>query len=179
MTSIYFPARTNVHYWDLEPLELDLDSRLKLSAILYDELIFDDGVYMALIGPKLSMDLRIPMKQIPDGYFDRQLPREGGEFAVGVAGEMMESPAQRRYQLCFRKLLEEAGLEELPWVSFNDQEFDDKGKKAIKQLAERDMKVFHNGDRETYLLHSQILQSLNHDWVMGSLKGWDLNLGEC
>ena len=43
MSSIYFPLRSNVHYWDLEPLDLDLESRLKLSTILYDELVFDPG----------------------------------------------------------------------------------------------------------------------------------------
>lgn len=71
MASIYFPLRTNVEYWDLDRLELDLESRLKLSAILYDELILEDGGYVALVGPKMSLSVPVrDLDAVPEGFFE-------------------------------------------------------------------------------------------------------------
>lgn len=177
MTSIYFPSRTNVHYWDLETLELDLSSRLKLSAIVYDELILDDGVYTALIGPNLSVEIVTPLakEQLPAGYLD-SLPKEGGEFSLTFNDLGLSSPAQRRYQVSFRALFEEAGLPNCSWINFNQQKLNEEIVNTIKQKAQEDLNIFHDGGVETYLLHLHIIQSVIHDWIFGSIHGWDLNL---
>jgi hypothetical protein len=177
MTSIYFPVRTNVHYWDLNPLELNLEARLKLSAILYDELIFDDGGYAALVGPNISLDVRVhDLGQVPDDFFENHSPPSGGEFSVSVGDLTWNCPAQRRYQICFRKVLEDIGLTSEPWIVFSDLILADKANKEIEQLAKRDLKVLHDGDFDTFNLHWHILKSLNYDWMMGTLNEWDLNM---
>lgn len=178
MTSIYFPVRSNVHYWDTKPLDLDLKSRLKLAALLYDELVFDDGTYTALIGPDLSLEL-----VESEWHADPEIPpwpREDGEFAVEFVTESgtvsLASKALRRYRLSLRGLLEGHGLAGLSWVSFSQAEFSKAASASLKEMAERDIHILDNGDSETYLLRKHMLHGITRDWVMASLMGWDLVL---
>ena len=91
MSKICFPLRTNVHYWDLDKLELSLESRIKLSTLLYDDVIFEDGGYTALIGPNMGMEFQIPnLSQVPDDYFEKELSRTGGEFSFKFNDVMFE-----------------------------------------------------------------------------------------
>lgn len=177
MTTIYFPFRTNVHYWDLDALELNLESRIKLSALIYDDLIFDNGAYEAIIGPEMSTEFLIPtMDQVPDGFLDDELPREGGEFAIQFGEFSMSSPAQRRYRLCYRKMLDDIGITDFDWIGFINVALKEKGENAVKKLAEQDLSIFHDGELETYFVNSYILKSINHDFFIGNMFDWDMNL---
>jgi hypothetical protein len=181
VASIYFPLRTNVEYWDLDRLELDLESRLKLSAILYDELILEDGGYVALVGPKMSLSVPVrDLDAVPEGFFEAHIPPEGGEFyfAFGDGEQQVEmtSRAQRRYQICFGKSLAGTGLLDMPWVHFSDLGLTKPAINQIEQLAKQDMDALHNGDLDTYQLNAHAAKSVNHDWIMASICGWDLNM---
>lgn len=176
MSTIYFPLSTNVHYWDLEELDLSLESRIKLSALLYEEVIFEDGGYTAFIGPELSVEFRIPdLDQVPDNYFEEELQQTGGEFAIEFNSVMFESKAQRRYQLSFRKMLEEKELISEPWVKFAHVGFTEKGKAQLKQYTDKEIKSFFDGKKETYFLQSHIIKSIYHDWILGMVNRWDVN----
>lgn len=177
MTSMYFPFRTNVHYWDVDPFDADLEGRIKLGALLYDELIFDEGGYQAFIGPKLRFEIRLPrLEQASDDFFDRHFPPEGGEFAVAFGGVSLESVAQRRYQVCFRRILTEAGIVDMPWITFTDLGLTKEAEDESRQLSEQDLNALHDGDIDTFILTSHILKSVNYDWMMGTLNRWDLNM---
>ena len=173
MTGIYFPARTNVHYWDLESLDPDLESRMKLSALIFNELTFDDGAYTALVGTKGNVEIVEYAPSLDSNY---DLPKEGGEFTVAYGDWEMTSPALRRYHLCFRRMLEEIGVIEFPWINFTRQECGEESKKRIKKLVETDMEALHSQDRETYLLHKWLLYGLNHDLIIGLSNEWTLNM---
>ena len=178
MSEIYFPLRSNVDYWNLGTLELDLESRIKLSALLFDYLVFQSGGYTAFIGPKIKFDLNIPnLGQVPDDYFSEPYPVEGGEFNLQFGKAKFSSPAVKRYKISFQEILTRIGIEEFPWIRFDDQIFTDDAKQAIKVISEQDVKTFRDDDRKTYLLQqSQIFESLNYDWAMASLNNWGLNL---
>ena len=177
MSSIYFPLRSNVHYWDLEPLDLDLESRLKLSTILYDELVFDPGIYVASIGPELSIEVKGPYSQdLPPLLFEQAVPREGGEFSFKFNTLELNSVAVATYQLCFEKLLAEIGLDSATWISFNQNDFTDEVKQTIAKIVEEDLDYLYTGHQHDYMLQKRALSSVNHDWAMAWVNNWNLNL---
>src|SRR5438105_3259758 len=57
---IFLPLRTNVRYFASRRGFAALDSRLKALALLYDDLLFENGVYDCSVGEQGAFDSLVP-----------------------------------------------------------------------------------------------------------------------
>jgi hypothetical protein len=63
-STIFFPLRTNVNYFQSKQEYMDLQSRVKQSLILYDKVVFQAGEYQCIVGPEgIIQNFQIPDKE--------------------------------------------------------------------------------------------------------------------
>lgn len=174
--NIYFPLRSNVDYRDLQPLELDLESRMKLSALLFEELIFENGVLATLIGRRLKFDLRghnssmVPPK-LSDAYSS-----DRGVFEIEVNGVSIQDEAVRRYYSSFDQVLDKSGLLKQSWVRISDIVLTPQAEQAVASLAEEVFQQLDDGDEVTKVLRRSLIGHILYDQVLAATNNWELNL---
>jgi len=105
-SAIFFPLRTNVQYFTLPEGYLSLEARLKEACLLYDQLVLEAGMYMALIGPERSIDFWVPPHQLTEDMLRDRWEPTGGEFVLVIREHEMVSPAERRFKSDGRTILD-------------------------------------------------------------------------
>src|SRR5438105_39691 len=88
-STFFFPLRTNVHYFDSPEQQLALTERVKQASLLYENLLFEGGMYDAVVwkdeerGGGPSFDMHIPPQDITDEFLKGyQHKPTGGEAHV-------------------------------------------------------------------------------------------------
>lgn len=63
-------------------------------------MIFDNGAYRALVGSRLSLDMRDPtVNQVPKGLLEDHYPPQGGVFSISFNRVKLQSEAQWNCQI--------------------------------------------------------------------------------
>jgi hypothetical protein len=174
--NLYFPLRSNVDYRELQPLELDLESRMKLSALLFDELIFENGVLATLIGRRLKLDLRgYNMDELP-AHLQDAYSSDDGVFAVEVDGTPIQDEAVRRYSLSYDRILKESGLYEQPWVRISQFALTPSVEQHVESLSDGLFAQLDDGDDTTRVFRRSVISHVLYDQVLAVTNSWELNL---
>lgn len=173
---MYFPLRSNIDYRDLQPLELDLESRMKLSALLFEQLIFENGVLATLIGKRLQFDLRgHDISKVPSDL-NNAFSSDGGMFEIDVNGVSFQDEAVRRYYLSFDRILEENGLHEQSWVRISDIELTIEAAEGVNSLSNAVYGLLDDGDAYTKVFRRSIIGHVSYDYTLALANNWQLNL---
>jgi hypothetical protein len=114
---IFLPLRSNAAWFASADTRKDLERRMKRYALLYDEVVLQDGRYSFTVIPTGSADQYTPSRMAgvdrsqisyfsPGGRFAIQVSREpGGEFHPLLEGEKIAS-----YEVDFYPILHDAEL---------------------------------------------------------------------
>lgn len=130
---IYFPIWSNVDFFRDTTKQPELINRIKLSMLMYDNIIFDSGVYDMQCSKFGSFAFRHPYEgkyKVPESPIEN----------VGLTGQLDGSkegfhiipPSKGKgFMVCFEYLINELGLGEEGFVKFQDIELNDYGKKIV------------------------------------------------
>jgi len=177
-TTFFFPLRTNVHYFDSLEQQLALTERVKQASLLYESLLFEGGMYDAVVwkdeerGGGPSIDLHWRPQDITDELLKRyQHKPTGGEAHVVIdqyvfaAGEV-----ERRQHAEFHSLLKELNADNLPWIQVDGFSLPGELKSLVSRLALDDESSFGDllSDKPLFL-KKKILNNLNYDLILTSL----------
>lgn len=196
MTRIFFPLRTSVELFQ-QPDSLAAAARVKQAAVLYDELIFESGLYDVTVTPQGSHNWWTPPQQITAERLEdtrRPVPL-GGQFtlaigkqdAPGVAAKEMHVAIQgeisARYVAEFHSgILAELEPLEPDWVSTvpaGATRPGNPGEPVWEAIRELDFGDLGDTDllpgAETFL-RSFISSAFNRDSVLAAALGASFNL---
>jgi hypothetical protein len=153
----FFPLRSNVQYFDTPENYFRLIERIKQVALLYDHLIFQEGVYNAIVWDRGSFDFWTPydgskLEDLEKMRHEHK-PVGGESFLTIQAGDsqpvsLFSGEAQRRFFSEFHSVTNREGIIGLPWVHFNNYELTDHGKKTasdLNQLLSKDFGSISEG----------------------------------
>jgi hypothetical protein len=130
--AIYYPLRANAYGLTSGAQFANFKRRLKVAALLHDQLVLHNGVWTGVAGPRGGYQMHIPPHQAPAQLLRPQTPRErkravGGHFSFAVSdtpdGEpynvIAESEAAVSWQATFEPI-----RKELPhaygWIEFEN-----------------------------------------------------------
>ena len=82
---IFLPLRTNVRYFASRRGFAVLDARLKALALLYDDLLFENGVYDCSVGEQGTFDLVVPL--VSDELLKPRPTRRGAPMGIQMQNE--------------------------------------------------------------------------------------------
>lgn len=182
---IYFPIRSNIHFFEQKANQPPLISRIKQSILMYNNLIFDDGGYTLSCNGHGSFDSIVPPNQLD--RFKLEVPEEASkEFFLNAKDDRTGKPFSliphsknsKNYGVSFRKLLNDMNIENESFVKFELQELTPDGKKVLNDAVRKtsDYKKFIDGNSffqnkifENF--HNSILisNSLNTPFILDSL----------
>lgn len=101
-----FPLRTNAGFYRQAGF-LDLGHRLKESCLLYDEMIIEDGLYIADIGPTTAVEIVGPTDRIDAPDYRKFAPSKGN-FGLYVNGHAFaQEEVVRRFVCEFDSYIEQ------------------------------------------------------------------------
>jgi len=168
-TTSFFPLRTNVEYFALPEGYLSLEARLKEASLLYDQLILEAGMYMAFIGPKMSIDLWVPYEQMTADMLEDRFPVTGGQFLIKIDEHEIVSPTERRFISEFHSMLRTLPMEEASWMSVLNFSLDPKAKDFARTLAESVLEGAESAMPEgSASLKWKLIGNLTQDLVLSS-----------
>jgi hypothetical protein len=167
-STFFFPLRTNVEYFASPQGYLTLLERIKQASILYDTLIFEDGMYVATVGEMGSFDLRIPPQDVTEEKLNVEFEPTGGEHFVSWKGQVVLSgPVERRFRSEFYSVLRDLEAERLPWMKMATFALSPDGKRLADRLREEDERNPSIVLPEAgHFLRAKILANLNSDLVL-------------
>lgn len=170
--NIYFPIWSNLDFFQDKTKQPSLIKRIKLSLLMYKELIFDSGVYTMFCSENSSYAFdepynehyEIPDSPIEESYLTGQLQGSNRTFP------MVPVSKGKYFPVCFEHLINELGLNEEKFINFQSIELNENGKKVLQDVMRetKEYKKFIEGARfcqETILENFQksllVSQNLN------------------
>lgn len=142
-TRIYYPLRANA-YGIVRGAQLAaFERRLKLSALLHDEVILDDGYWIGQAGPRGSSEMRIPRDD--PSWPGLQTPRErsgvvGQVFELLVDGHrVLASPTTVQWRASFEPI-KRSLPSTFAWMHFVRYELPSEDKRLAKKIADEDLR---------------------------------------
>jgi hypothetical protein len=175
-SKFFFPLRTNVGYFDTSEGHLSLIERIKQAGLLYDELIFEPGVYMAFIWENGHIDMTFqPESDEMLAFMRSGFKPSGGEAQLllqpegGQMTPIFDGPTVRQFHCEFHSALRELNAESLSWVKLIPFELTDHGKSAAKLISEEFLTHLNEivPDIEKYL-RSKIVSNFGRDIALTS-----------
>ncbi|MBU1469516.1 MAG: hypothetical protein KJ723_02375 [candidate division Zixibacteria bacterium] len=180
MSKVFFPLRSNVEYFQNPDLRNSILDRLKHSILLYDEIVIEDGTYVAEITESGSYCPYFPPGTLPEHerliVHERDI--EPGRMQVGIQvkgqneiATIMDGNTIARYKIDFHEFMKQVDLESCDFirlVSVDKDRFPKQAQKAIKDSSRRDKYALTKIHQSTYLRNVYI-ENLNHDIVLSML----------
>ncbi|MEX2374702.1 MAG: hypothetical protein WD942_03840 [Dehalococcoidia bacterium] len=146
-TKIYFPLRSNAGWFTSEQTRGLLERRIKNAMVLYDQLLFQDGLYKWVVLEKGQFDFYMG----PDAN-----PGDRGELSAFVPGRpaglrmrssktgeylpILEGPAVAGFNVDFFPILHQAGVLSTSYVTLATHELRDEVKADLKKQQSADGK---------------------------------------
>lgn len=153
--NIYFPIRSNIHFFEKKANQPPLISRIKQSILMYNNLIFDDGGYTLSCNEHGSFDSIVPPQQLD--RLKLEVPEEPSRvISLNARDErtgktfnlIPHSDNSQNYSVSFRKLLAEMNIENESFIKFELQELTPHGKQVLREAVRKtnDYKKFIEGN---------------------------------
>ena len=189
MSKIFFPLRSNSAWFFKEETKHVLEKRIKSCLILYDEIYFQDALYICTLWKQGFGDIMVS----PDAMdFDRDKgvfypPGSKAQISIKVAGDgtalpLLDGEAEFTHQADFYPIIKDAGLLTADYIFLEKIDVPDDVKQKAKQVAELDAQSPDLGKALTgsYFFKQMVLQSLYVDsklsWYMESPFVVDYNI---
>jgi len=110
MSKIFLPLRSNAAWFVEEQARSELERRIKIYMVLYDEITFQDGRYVSRAGETGSFDILMPSDRYPGDRTSISFCKPGHNFSVAVAGQkIIEGKAQVAYETDFYPIIQTLG----------------------------------------------------------------------
>jgi len=174
----FFPLRTNVEYFRSEGNYLDLKARAKQSLLLYDEVVFQAGVYWNVMGPKGQFDMIRPFNPKKDKSVEFSDVSTAPHFFLRIrpTGASPDTPfttlmsSEKKYEFHaqFHHLVEEMrsnGIEDVITADFG---LTNSLKGLANNITKVDIKALEYDPGNPFLRKS-IIGNLNFDLLLMSL----------
>jgi hypothetical protein len=175
-TTFFFPLRTNVHYFVSPDQQLALRERVKHASLLYDNLLFEGGIYDAIVwmdrdqGSAPLTDRWIPphviTKEVLEGYRN---PTCGDRYVLSGERGFATGQVHISQHAEFHSLLSELDAEHISWIETAVFDLNGEPEYLARDLAADDETAL--GDMladKPFLLKKKILQNLNLDLILTS-----------
>jgi hypothetical protein len=176
----YFPLRTNIGFFDEPTGYLSLMERIKQAALLYDQLIFEPGVYQGQVHTTGVFDGWIPLShidpEIVEGMKAGHKPT-GGDGFVGIEREdgtihpIFSGDVLRRFFCEFHSTLQSLNADQLPWIEVERYTLINDGDKIAKTFKKHLQKHITGYSDDEYWLYDKIFDNLSNDLVLASEMG--------
>lgn len=180
MSKLYFPLQSSVELFN-EPLGVDAGSQAKQGAVLYEQIIFEDGLFMATVGDDMNLAFRRPRRELSDQDLlePRSPGRPGEEVVLMIGGNQMQTVVQQTFTAQWHSVaIDELATLEVPWaaVATPSQETTNQIAQAISEAA---TEFAERARRSTGLSRSQIdfaSKSLARDGIFAAAIGATINV---
>ncbi len=142
-STFFFPLRTNVEYFQSPKGYLSLIERIKQASLLYENILFESGIYTAVVGRQGSQDFWFPPDQINEqmiGHLRADFINAQGNatlIAQAPNSEPIEIPTgeiTRSFFCEFHTSLQSIEADKLPWIQIEPIKVTEHGKEAVRQV---------------------------------------------
>ena len=172
--NIYFPIRSNIHFFEKKANQPHLISKIKQSILMYDNLIFDDGGYTLSCNEHGSFDSFVPPHQLD--ISELEVPEKpstnfflnGRDDITGKSFSLIpHSNNSQNYGVSFRKLLTEMNIENESFIKFELRELTPQGKQALREAVRKtnDYKKFIDGNT---FFKNKIFENFHNSIIMSN-----------
>lgn len=181
MTRVYFPLRSNVNWFQSQELRTQLDVRLKEVLLLYDEVVIEDGTFIADITEKGGLYPFFPPGSIPEDQRVIQWERDISptDIKLGFKIEGSRGPFQTllagktiaRYKIDFFDLTRGSRLYDADFVTrvvLSDTQLQGDVLNAIRRECFHDQSRL-NLDLSSGWIRDLVIKSLNRDAIVASI----------
>jgi hypothetical protein len=179
-SSFFFPLRTNAEAFNSAAGYTALTNRIKQAILLYDDLLFEAGLYTGFVTEGGYFDNWHPPTQLSLAMLNNLRASHkpsGGEAALFVQAvdstdapmPLIQGEALLRYHSEFHTLLSAFELNDCSFIHMQPFGLTDYGKEEAKELRKELTKVGHNALLDTHeRLKSLFIKQLSQDLVICS-----------
>ena len=173
-STVFFPLRSNVEWF--ESKVYSLERKIKESMLLYDHLVFEDGIYTCFTTKGGSFDVHVPTSKVPAEDRKRMfLERRGKTASLTIINQatgkripLLSGEVEKFYNADFTSLLEMMECQNLDFVKIEEIGLTEDGKKILKEITgidEKDTSLMSliGG---TPFLKKKIIEGLNHSLLL-------------
>jgi hypothetical protein len=119
MSKLYFPLQSSVEFFH-DPLGIDAGTRAKEGAVLYEQIIFEDGLFMATVGDDINFAFRRPRRELSDEDLlePRSPGRPGEEVILAIGANQMRTVVQQTFTAQWHSVaIDELADLEVSWAA--------------------------------------------------------------
>lgn len=146
-STFFFPLRTNVEFFKSGESYLDLESKIKQSLLLYENIVFEEGVYKCFVGPKGRLEQIGPFDSEHDNIgFENQdtaksffvRARSSSAKPDAPFTHLVDSPLERSFRAQFHTITQELLLSGIDGVTLEGFELNQPSKSFVRNLVRED-----------------------------------------
>lgn len=180
LNRVFFPLRSNVGWFQSADLRSQISDRMKEALLVYDEIIIEDGTFMAAITEHGSS-----APYLPPGYlsndertieFERDLKPDELVIGIGDEGQMPKDfynfgMTSARYKIDYFDLFRNTDLSSHTFIKqyvIQDLAFPGEAKKLIQRNSFEDKSRFTDIHPNTFA-RDLVIDSLNRDLIVSIL----------
>jgi len=176
--------RTNVDYFSTPEGSLTLEQRVKQAAVLYDELLFEEGMYETTICSKGTFDVWTPPGELDDATLAMK-PQVGSEYTITMAaGNAQPVPISfgrtaDYFKAEYHTIVSQIGEVVPDWVRFGSYELNREATELVRNLSSADRRTVRKLVPEvSTFLGNKIVENLNRDLVLASILGCPVSMDQ-
>jgi hypothetical protein len=180
LNRVFFPLRSNVGWFQSADLRSQIADRVKQALLIYDEVVVEDGTYMAAITEHGSSAPYLPPGYLPDDEriieFERDLKPDNLIIGIGPDGQMPTDwvnygMTSARYKIDYFDIFRGINLSSYNFIKpviVQDFAFPPEAKELIQRNSFEDSYRFRDIDSNTFA-KDLIIKSLNRDLIASIL----------
>ncbi len=180
MSTVFFPLKSNVEWFQCADLRQSIEERLKHAILLYDEILIEDGTYIAEITEDGNFCSHYPSGTLPDEHRGIEYERDikPGDLQVGLqmhGGSRIQSiiqgPTVARYKIDYHELLGSIGEDECDFIrriNLDRNKFPKEAKDAIRDQTREDRRKLSSA-HAVKQIRDLFLGNLNEDLITSTL----------
>lgn len=182
---IFLGLRTNVSYFASRIGFAKLENRVKTLALLYDQVLFEEGVYECHVGPEGALDYHTAL--VADYQLKPVRTRRGARTSIGMAPEgsdnfstVMATEVERSFRSQFYGLMRQLGSPAPAWALMGalKPESKDRAEAAAKEWTQRESglakEAFPGKAEAERFLRGKVHSNLNLDLAKAAALDCDV-----
>lgn len=181
MLRAFFPLRSNVNWFQGPSQRASLDLRLKEALLIYDEVLIEDGTFIAEYTEEGGHEWHWPPGSLPPEErrisFERDIAKS--EMRLGIKRADSEGPYEQflggetvaRFKIDFADLTAESAIRDVDFVHhvmIRDAQLVPRVRRAIDQAVFRDRSQL-DPETESIWVRNLVIKSLNRDLIVSGL----------
>lgn len=179
-TRLYLPLRSNVGWFQNEGMKQAIETRIKEAILLYDEIIIEDGTYMATVFETGSFSPYAPPGKIDPLNrrinFEHLQQTTEAEFRLGIEGTdrnevILSGKTLANYQIDYYEIFHDIDLKSYSFITtvvINKDKFPEEAVRDMMQRNKSEVKE-HLFIHDNYFMRKHIVENLNYDLLTSVL----------